>query len=260
MNPEKSLNITHTKLKRGPLNPDFLREQIHLSKDQWNEEFRQIVDEKIQKYKQSLLEQDKEYEIETPEVSRENTFKRYTKGLDLDESKLKDKKILDLGCGEGEFVKYLIEKGITTEAYGIDNALDKSTIEDKLQSNFTQGNFEKDLPVKDADYIVSLGSVSNGVWGGEEVMNIGRIIEKSLSSLKENGEIRIYPLQEASKATPLPILDKSTKKWNEILQKISETQEMEFKIEPRDIEIMGKDMEIVLYSVLIIHKKDSVVK
>ena len=246
-----SFNNESSKSEREPIDPGFLQEQIHLPEDQWNEKFRQLIQEKVRENQQEKVDEPEE----SPEALQERTFRRYAEGLDLDETKLKGKKILDLGSGEGEFVKSLIEKGITSEAYGIDAELDESTIEDKFKPHIIQGNFEEDLPVKNADYVISVGAVSNGIWGGEEAMNIRRIVEKSLASLKEGGEIRIYPVQEAAKATPLEGLRASQQKWNELLAEISETQKVECKIEPRNIKVTGKDNDVILESVLVILRK-----
>jgi hypothetical protein len=86
-------------------------------------------------------------------------------------------------------------------------------------------------------------------------MNIRSIIEKALASLKEDGEIRIYPIQEAAKATPLEGLEASRKKWDELLKEISETLKRDYKIEPRNIKVSGKNNDIILESVLIIKRK-----
>lgn len=242
----------NTEPKKAEQEPSaFLQEQIRLPEAEWSETFRKLIEEKIQ---ENQREQTNEQEA-TPEVQRELTYKRYADGLGLDESKLSGKKILDLGFGEGEFVQYLTEKGITPEAYGVDAELDEALIDGEIKSHFFIGNFEEDLPVTNVDYVVSLGAVSNGIWSGDERMNMKRIVEKSLASLKEDGEIRIYPIQEAAKATPLIGLEKSRKKWDELLAEISESLGVECKIEPRDIKVMGDSNDIFLESVLIIRKK-----
>jgi SAM-dependent methyltransferase len=259
------LDTESSKSEQEPLAPDFLQEQVRLPEDQWDEKFRKLIEEKIredqqenERFRKSVEEEVDEPE-EPPEILRERDFKRYTVGLGLDETKLKDKKILDLGCCEGEFVKFLIEKGITPEAYGLDLELDETAIEDKFKAHFFQGNFEEDLPVKNVDYVVSVGAVSNGICAGEEVMDIRRIVEKSLASLKEGGEVRMYPMQEAAKATMIfeEGLVKSQQKWDELLAEISETQGVEYKIEPRNIKVLvGKNNnDIILESVLIIRRK-----
>jgi len=246
-----NFNNESSKYEQEPITPNFLQEQVHLSKDQWNEKFRQLIEEKIQENQQEETEEAEE----SPEILRERTFKRYTEGLGLNENSLRDKKVLDIGSGEGEFVKSLIEKGIASEAYGVDAELDEAAVEDKFKGHFVRGNFEEDLPVQNVDYVVSVGAVSNGIWSGEEAMNIRRIVEKSLASLKEDGEIRIYPIQEAAKATPLEGLQASQEKWNKLLAEISETQKVECKIEPMNIKVSGKNNDVILESVLVIRRK-----
>lgn len=238
--------------EQEPITPDFLQKQVRLPKDQWNEKFRQLVEDKI---KENQQDQREEIE-ETPEVLREHTFKRYIDGLGLHEEDMKEKIILDLGSGKGEFVQSLIEKGITSGAYGVDAKVNDNVIEDKMKSHFFKGNFEEDLPIQNVDYMISVGAISNGVWGGEETMNIRRIVEKSLASLKENGEIRIYPIQEAAEVNPLEGLQVSQKKWKELLEEISEAQNVECKIEPRNIKVTGNNNDIILESVLIIKRKN----
>ncbi len=186
---------------------------------------------------------------------REAAYKRYINDLELDEETIRNKKILDLGSGEGEFVKYLIEKGITPEAYGIDAQIDEKAVEAELKDHLLQGNFEEDLPVQDLDYVVSVGAVSNGIWGGEETMDIRRVVEKSLASLKEDGEIRIYPIQEAAQTNPLEGLQASQEKWKELLEEISQTQNAEYRIEPRNIKVTGNNNDVILESVLILRRK-----
>jgi SAM-dependent methyltransferase len=237
-------------------NPNFLQEQIRLPRNQWDEIFRQLIEEKTRENQrtQEGINEDKKAK-ESSEILRKKTFERYIKGLGLSEESLRGKRILDLGCGSGEFVQYLIENGITLEAYGIDMMLDESAIEDKFKKHFIKGNFEKDFPVKGVDYVISVGAVSNGIWGGEEVMDIRRIIKNSVDSLNENGEIRIYPLQEAAEATPLSGLKASKEKWQRLFEEISQTQKLEFEIRPIDVRVSGKNNDIILESVLIIRKK-----
>ncbi len=172
--------------------------------------------------------------------------------LGLDKNEIKDKRILDLGCGDGEFVKYCIENGITREAYGIDANLDVALVEDKFREHLGVANFTENLPVKEVDYMVSVGAVSLGVWAGEESMDMRRIIEKALASLGTGGEIRISPLEESAVATPLIGIEESHKKWDELLADISKTQGVECKIEPRNIKVIGNNNDIVLESVLVI--------
>ncbi len=236
--------------------PKYLREQINLPRSRWDEDFKKLIEEKEKENQDEKINGI----TESSDVLLERTFKRYMNGLGLDERALKDKKVLDLGSGDGEFVRLLIERGITSDAYGIDAQLEKDTIENKFEGHFIEGNFEEDLPIKNNNYIVSVGAVSNGIWGDEEVMDIKRIIEKSFDSLKRGGEMRIYPIQEVAYATPLEGLQESIKKWGELLKEISETRGIEYKIEPRDIRVVGRNNDIILESVLIMKKRIMVSK
>ena len=235
--------------EKEPLGPAFLEEQIRLPRSEWDERFRNLIEEKIQE--RQLPEEVRE---ESPEREQERSFERYLKGLGLNEDALKDKKILDLGSGDGEFVRSLIEKGITKDAYGIDVAVDEITLNEKFKGHLLKSDFEHKLPVSNADYVVSVGAVSLGVWGGDEVMNIPRIIEHSLAALNKNGEIRIYPLQEAAVATPLEGLEESSKKWQELITKLSKEQNLECTIVPRNVKVIGDADDIMLQSVLVIKK------
>jgi len=250
-----NFNNEPNKSEQESIAPDFLQEQVRLPKEQWNEKFGKLIEEKTRENQQAQKGVEEEEVIESPEVLRERTFKRYIEGLGLSEESLKGKTVLDLGSGEGEFVKSLIEKDITPKAYGIDAELDESATEDRFKKHLIRGNFEEDLPVQNVDYVVSVGAVSNGIWGGEEAMNIRRIVGKSLASLKEDGEMRIYPIQEAAQATPLKGLQASQEKWKELLAEISETQNVECNIEPRNIKVSGEDNDVILESVLVIRRK-----
>lgn len=79
-------------------------------------------------------------------------------------SDLKDKKVLDLGCGEGESLEYLYKKG-AKEVWGIDISEEQLI---KAQERFPQfkDNFfvspmesELDLPSDYFDYIISIFSI-----------------------------------------------------------------------------------------------------
>ncbi len=185
-----TFNTEPNKSEQEPMTPDFLQEQIRLPKDQWSGKFRQLIERKIKENQQGQKEETEE----SPETLRERTFKRYVNGLGLSEENMRNKRILDLGSGEGEFVKSLIDKGVTPEAYGLDAETDESAVEDKIKDHLLSGKFEEDLPIQNADYVVSVGTVSNGVWGGEE----------------------------AAKANPLEGLQASQEKWKELLEEIIE--------------------------------------
>lgn len=243
-------------MENGPeqesLNPAFLAEQVWLPREEWDERFRILVAKKSEE-NQKVIEEGME---EGPESPEEKIFQRYLKGLGLDENALQGKRILDLGCGEkGEFVKYCIEHGITTEVYGVDAQVDESLVEEKLKKHLVKGYFEGEAPVRDADYVISVGAVSNEIWGGETQGDIEKILARAVDALKEGGEIRMYPIQEAARATPLEGLAASREKWKEILDAFTADHGVEYRLEPRDIKVTGHDNDIILESVLVIKRK-----
>ncbi len=70
-----AFNTEPRKSEQEKMMPDFLQEQIRLPKNQWSEEFRQLIEEKIRENQQ---EQEQTEEVkESPEVLQERTFKRY---------------------------------------------------------------------------------------------------------------------------------------------------------------------------------------
>ncbi|MEJ0001829.1 MAG: class I SAM-dependent methyltransferase [bacterium] len=152
---------------------------------------------------------------------------------------MKNKKVLDLGYGEGEFVKGLIEKGTTQEAYGVDEGSREVEADNAAEGHFFQGDFEKPLPVHDVDYVVSVGAVSLGISGTEKIMNIEAILENALAALKEKGEIRIYPIQEPAIANFYAHLDESRKTWEETVHEFAKSHGAEYSFVPRDILVTG---------------------
>src|SRR3989344_5873106 len=233
---------------RGEIDPRFLQDQFNLPKEQWDEKFRQMIQEKAEENQRAIEETERELagEVletsqekikESPEVIRERTFERYTNGLGLD---------------GGEFIEHLIKENVTQEAYGLDANPDKLPIKEDLKNHIFEGNFQKELPIKNLDYVVSLGTVSNAIWGGEEVQDIEGIIKNSLAALKEGGEMRIYPIQEATENSDLEGTKESHKKWIHLLEKISKTEGVEYSINPRTVKVVGKNNDIILESVLVI--------
>lgn len=241
---------TESRTELKTITPDFLQKQIRLPKEQWAEEFKQLVEKAKEREQKKGETTDK-----SPEILREQTFKRYMDGLGLNEQMIKGKRVLDLGCGEGEFVQSLIENDITPEAYGIDAETKESSVEDRMRGRLLQGDFEKDLPVQNVDYVVSVGAVSTAIWGEEGTINVKRVVENSLAVLKNEGEIRIYPIQEAAQANPLKGLQASQRRWKELIAEISETQGADCRVEPVNIKVAGKNNDVILESVLIIKKR-----
>jgi len=233
------------------LDTNFLQEQVRLPESEWDQKFRDLVEEKSKQNQEEIRKTEEELARETqqvapiqtedPEVMRERQFADYIQKLELSEGTLRGKKVLDLGCGDGKFVEYLLEKGITDKAYGVDMQLDETSVDDKFKPHFIRGNFEEDLPLENADYMVSLGAVS--AIGSAK--NKEAVLEKWLENLQEGGEIRIYPITEPAKDNPYESLQDNWAAWNEVLKKL-EAKGAEYHLEPKSIRVMGKDNEVVL--------------
>lgn len=201
--------------------------------------------------------------IESPKIEnkaetngeKEETFQRYLTGLDLSVEQLKDKKILDLGCGEeGEFVKKCIDDKITREIYGLDSTLNLGNIEEKYKENFLKGNFEGEFPIKDFDYIISMGAIEPALEETEK-QDPQKTILSAIEALKDNGEIRIFPIRNASPDSGLKGIEESRKKWMEILENLSSQELIDYELKPMRTRISGNKPDTWTEEALIIKKK-----
>ena len=256
---------------------ESLQEQICLSEDAWGSEFRELIQKKTQEAVQrngmlrKLMTCISEGLESSPECqnlfTNEFSFEEYKNDLGLKESDLLGKRILDLGFGGGGFVKYLLLKKITSEAYGIDkNPYDEAT-GDTLNGHLLQGDFTEDFPVQNIDLIVSRQAIGceKKYKDGNTVDLFTSVIEKSLAALKKGGEMRLPFGEEHALVTPDPVVDQlnadSREKWNKALLEISRTHDIDYKIEPTDINVYlsldddKSDKIIALNYVLIIRKK-----
>ncbi len=226
----------------------FLVKQISLPSEKWNDRFKEYIREKLEEKKK----REKESEELSPEEAEELDFKRYLRALNIDFEKLKGKKILDLGCGEGGFVKKCVDKGIK-EVYGLDKKVNPESFEKRYKNHFLKGDFEKELPIRDFDYIFSVGAVFAPVEKSEK-RNPPKTLLFALEALKKNGEIRIYPICKAPPKSNLKGIEYSRKRWEEILKDLSKNKEINYVLQPIDIAVSGKKPDVWLEEVLIIKK------
>lgn len=237
-----------------PISLEELRRQVGLSKSEWSPEFREYVERKIrdkEKAEKELLESDTE---ESEDEVMEKTYARYLKGLMLNEADLHGKKIVDMGSGDGEFVAALIEKGITSDVYGIDAEPGGFSEKEKYRSHFSRANFEDEPSTKEADYVFSLGAITEGVWGGEERMNMKKVLKNVVDLMKKGGEARIFPIQVPTKENPLEGLVASYLAWNKLIPEIAKDEHINWEFQPVDINIVGRDNDILLEEVLVLRK------
>jgi len=133
----------------------FLDEQISLPRNEWDERFRNCIEEQWRK--------ETELEDETPkpfphEIQKKD-LKRYLEKLNLTKEELEGKRILDLGCSEGNFVKECIDNKITDDVFGLDILIKPEAVPSEYRGHLLKANFEEEFPMKDFDYIVSYAGV-----------------------------------------------------------------------------------------------------
>jgi len=190
------------------------------------------------------------------EKSREETFQRYLAGLDLDVEQLRDKKILDLGCGEeGEFVEKLLDDGITKEIYGLDSAMNFDNVDEKYKEHLLQGDFQKEFPLKDLDYVISVGAVEPALEE-QETRDPKQTILAALEALKDAGEIRIFPVRNAAPDSGLEGIIESRKKWLETLDNLSSQGLIDYELKPIQTKESVNKTDKWIEEVLIIRKKE----
>ncbi|MBD3282021.1 MAG: hypothetical protein GF387_00170 [Candidatus Portnoybacteria bacterium] len=246
MNLEK-ININSYENKKSPEFREWIDSQIMSPSEEWDTGFRKYVD---QKYAESQERESKEGSLEK---TRQDTWKRYLEGLNLKEEHLKDKRILDLGCDTGDFVISCLEKDITEDAYGSDMELKGEALDEKYQKNFFQGNFKEELPVKNLDYIVSVGAISLFI-NKEATKSIEETIKNSYAALKEGGEIKICPIPKVSKHSDLEGAKESREVILKILEELKKELSIEWNFTPIDIKVSGKNKDVWLEEVLTIKK------
>jgi len=225
----------------------FLAEQILLPEEKWDEKFKQYIEQK----QKILLE---EIPKRDPEEEQEWNFKRYIKSLDLKKEDLVNRKILDLGCGEGEFVKFCLGQGISTEVYGLDIGLEPEEINLGFRKYFLKGNFEEKLPINQLDYIISVAAID--VPCSQDIeKDLRKILILALMAIKQNGEIRIFPIRKTGIKSKLRAIEFSYKKWMEILEQLSVKKLIDYEFKPIDIKVAGSKPDVWLEQVLIIKRK-----
>ncbi|NTW34325.1 MAG: hypothetical protein HGB12_17185 [Bacteroidetes bacterium] len=226
----------------------WLEKEIASGSDKWSQEFEEYI--KI-KWDSSKIH----HEETSAEKQEENTFNRYIISLDIPRQSLQDKRIMDLGCDEGEFVTSCINKNITQEAYGLDTDLDMDSLENQHKNNFFIGDFTKDLPVKNLDYIISVGAISL-FFDKEYGSKAENAIKKSIEAIKDSGEIRIWPIKKALRGDELQGIEEEEMVVNDIINHLEKEFDVVCELKTTDIGVSGKDKDIWAEQVLIIKRKN----
>lgn len=255
LNKDNNLSDNNIEIKSKSFK-NFLLEQISLPRDKWSDEFKEYVEKKRREVK--ALEND-----ESPELSSEENqvevFDDYLRDLSVEDNPeyFRDKDVIDLGCGEGEFVLECLKKGEVKSIYGLDLNIKKELFSRDSEDNFVEADFTEKLPFKSADCIISDGGISTLTFeeNGEE--SLEKLLRNSLDVLTEDGEIRIAPIHKYSHSDiELAGLDSSIDKLAKVLKRLSQENLIDFKFEPIDIQVSGKNYKDVwLWETLIVRKK-----
>ncbi|MEK6895260.1 MAG: class I SAM-dependent methyltransferase [Nanoarchaeota archaeon] len=129
---------------------------------------------------------------------------------DLEKLKDKDKKVIDLGCGLGEFEEYLSKR--FKEILAID--FSKEMIESAIKNNNSLRNVKFEVAdmtnlnfKNEFDIAFSINSLIS-----ENISNIDKMLENVHNLLKENGKfIAVLPAMEVYAFQSLLIVDKELK-------------------------------------------------
>jgi SAM-dependent methyltransferase len=224
---------------------DFLLEQILLPEEERSIDFNNYLNLKIRK--KDILSN----ETLSKEGEIESTFQRYLKGLKLTEGQLKDKKILDVGCGtEADFIQAIVKKRITDDVFGVDLSIDGNLTKNEPKRYF-KTDFSEPPELRDVDYIISLGALSLD----DDATDLNKNLSSLIPLLSKVGEIRIYPLRIAPEGSDLTGIIESRKKWIEKLNELKDKFNIEYKFNSIDIRVSGDDNDLWLDEVLIIRNR-----
>ena len=122
----------------------------------------------------------------------------------------KRKKILDFGCGDGYFIKKMIENGLEGEFYGSDLSpsminLAKKEFRDKDVNLFVADGFKLPLKIDTNFDIIHIDGVLHHIIGKtrqESIAKVEKIIDKLTKTLSENGSLIVEEVDFVSYIFP----------------------------------------------------------
>ena len=234
----------------------FLLKQIVGPKDKWSDEFQEYVEKKKKEARGLELDDSPELSLKESQIK---TYNEYLRNLSIEDAEeyFKDKDVIDLGCGEGEFVLECIERGGVESIYGLDLEIKKELSSGSFKDYFVEGDFTKPFPFAKADCVISNGGVSTLTLeekGGEK---FEELLRNSLEILTKKGEMRIAPMHKYYHSNmELVGIDTSMEGFSEALDKLEKEGLIDYEFMPIDIQVSGKDYgDVWLWETLIIRPK-----
>jgi ubiquinone/menaquinone biosynthesis C-methylase UbiE len=116
---------------------------------------------------------------------------RYINDFELDLEALKDKKILDIGCGdEAQFIQFCLENDIDN-IIGVDlRAPINQELAKKVKDHYAVGQIDN-LPFKPEQFdLILMRSVINP----DTELEVNKVIGEAIASLTAGGKLEIYPV------------------------------------------------------------------
>lgn len=174
-------------------------------------------------------------------IEIDNQVERYINNFELDIEILKDKKILDIGCGdEAQFIEFCLENGIDN-IIGIDlRAPINQELAKKIKDHYIIGQIDS-LPFESEQFdLVLMRSVINP----ETELEVNKIISEAISSLKVSGKLEIYPVWREKLM------------FEKINEAIKELNSDEYSIDWREKDILQVGEQKLHKDLLVITRKD----
>jgi len=233
--------------------------EAYLPPKERSEEFEEFLEDKYN----SLLGEENLDESEEDFIIR-----RYLNHFQFTEEDLKNKKILDVGCGLGAFIRYCSDKNITPDAYGFDSELNSKLAKGKYKNHLVKGDYTKKIPFQDKkfDYILAYSSLE-GLFLEKDNEEAKKVFESLLALLKDEGEIRVYPLrklppeiapeivkQDKERMKELLQAQEARGRWEKTLQELKGKGLIDFKIQPIDLRVLSSRKEFWIEELLTIRR------
>ena len=220
----------------------FLSSQMDLPREQWDPKFLDYIEQKRQELRR---------EDEQPETEQRDEVGRYMKNMGLREEEIRGKKIIDLGTGDGGFVKECLKRGITDEIVGVDVDLEDDDRKG-FEEHLIETDFTEDLPGEEYDLAVASASLPNPM-DREDADGVKLIIDNILKSLKKGGELRISPVPKIHPESGLVGVEDQMRHWKEILDEL-ESEGRQVELLPVDIKVSVDHDDVWLEQVAVIRK------